>query len=105
MDKSVFRGESFIDEETYYVYKEGQGRLIRSLDHQNLCFYNEIIGNWSRGILHGKRIEYRMNLEVFPVGYYEAYLGKNKKIESLSIVSETKRGVFNGPATILINDK
>ena len=70
-----------------------------------MCFYKEIAGIWSRGIIHGKRIEYKMNLEVFPVGYYQAYIGKKKLVESLSIVAEMKRGVFNGQATILIDDK
>jgi len=42
-----------------------------------MCYYNKIIGNWSRSILHGKRIEFQMNLKVFPSGYYAGYLKKN----------------------------
>ena len=55
-----------------------------------MCFYKEIVGNWARGILHGKRIEYKMNLEVFPIGYYQTFIGKKKQIKSLSIVTEMK---------------
>ena len=71
-----------------------------------MCYYSQIIGNWSRGILHGKRIEYRMNLDVFPIGYYAGLQKKqkNKPIKSLHIVFEMKKGVANGPATINYND-
>ena len=75
MDKSIFRGEVVQDEESKLVYKEGAGLHARATqDNLNLCFYNQIVGNWSRGILHGKRIEYRMNLAVFPIGYYQSYI-------------------------------
>ena len=70
-DSSIFRGQVFLDEETQLIYKEGQGRLDRETTvSQNLCFYNQIIGNWSRGILHGKRLEFRMNMNDIPAGYY-----------------------------------
>ena len=70
MDNSIFRGEVVQDEETRLVYKEGQGRFYRSTSEQNMCYYDQIVGSWIRGIIHGKRIEYRMNLDVFPIGYY-----------------------------------
>ena len=92
------------DNETAYVYKEGQGQLQRPVEN-NHCYYSSIIGNWSRDILHGKRIEYRMNLDVFPVGYYRSYVQKNKAIKSLHILNEMKKGVHNGPATIIIDGK
>lgn len=78
---------------------------MRSKGSQNLSYYNEIVGTWSRGILHGKRIEYKMNLEVFPSGYLNAFVASEKPVNTFSVVTEMKRGVLNGPATILINDK
>lgn len=70
MDMSKFHGCVIHDEENGIIYKEGQGRLTRSNKFSNPCYYNQIVGNWSRGILHGKRIEFQMNLQVFPIGYY-----------------------------------
>ena len=70
IDKSIFRGEVFLDEETHLVYKEGVGFIDRASGKDNLCFYNRISGSWSRGILHGKRIQFDMNLDVFPKGYF-----------------------------------
>ena len=58
MDMSKFRGSVLHDEENGIIYKEGQGRVSRPPGKNNACYYNHIIGNWSRGILHGKRIEY-----------------------------------------------
>ena len=72
MDKSTFRGEAVVDEESKNIFKEGLGYFQRPTDN-NYCYYNKISGNWSRNILHGKRIEYRMNLNVFPVGYYSNF--------------------------------
>ena len=81
MDKSTFRGEVVQDEETRVVWNEGSGHLSRKSENKNYCYYNSIIGTWSRGILHGKRVEYRMNLEVFPRGYYASYLkSRNEQI-------------------------
>ena len=68
-----------------------------------MCYYNQIVGTWTRGIIHGKRIEYRMNLDVFPIGYY-AGLQKDKPIKNFHIVFEMKKGIANGPATINCND-
>ena len=68
IDKSVFRGEVVRDEETRFMYKEGQGRLIRNSE-RNYCYYKQMMGHWSRGIIHGKRTEIQMNLSVFPSGY------------------------------------
>ena len=101
MDKTTFRGETIQDEESRLIFKEGQGRITRPTE-QNFCYYNQIVGNWSRDILHGKRIEYRMNLRVFPVGYYANMKGP---VKNLSIVSEMKKGVANGPAVIYMDDK
>ena len=89
------------DEETRFMYKEGQGRLIRRAE-QNFCFYKQMIGHWSRGIIHGKRTEFQMNLDVFPSGYYE---GLKSKVDNVSIVADIKKGIFNGPASILVNKK
>ncbi len=70
MDLSTFRGKVFQDEETRFIYKEGTGQLVRTVKgERNFCYYKRITGNWSRGILHGKRIEYDLNLDVFPKGY------------------------------------
>ena len=101
LDKTVFRGEVFQDEETHMIYKEGLGRLIRP-HVGNHCYYEQIVGTWSRGILHGKRIEYRMNLDVFPKGYYANTYNDAK---SVHIVQEIKKGVSNGPATLFVNEK
>jgi hypothetical protein len=57
-----------IEEESNLAYKEGQGRLRRGKD--NLCFYNQLKGGWSRGMLHGKRIVMTLNPEIFPRGYF-----------------------------------
>ena len=88
MDKSTFRGEVVQDEETRVIFNEGQGRISRvTKEHSNHCYYNYIIGNWSRGILHGKRVEFRMNLDIFPIGYYASYFKKvSGGVQSLSIV-------------------
>ena len=102
IDSTTFRGEAVIDEETHCMYKEGQGRLLRSVD-QNYCYYKQITGTWSRGILHGKRTELRMNLDVFPKGYLENYM--KKSANHLTFVADVKKGVFNGPATIYVNGK
>ena len=96
-----------MDDETRFRYKEGHGRFVRPQD-LNLCYYRQIIGTWSRGILHGKRIEYQLNLNVFPKGYYLNKYPQSKsstKVDNLSIVGEVKKGIFNGPASILVNGK
>ena len=47
-----------------------------------------------------------MNLDVFPVGYYANFVKrKNKPIKSLQILNEMKKGIMNGPATIIIDEK
>ena len=46
-----------------------------------------------------------MNLRVFPAGYLNAYTDREEGVKSLSIVNEMKRGILNGPATILVNEK
>ena len=69
-----------------------------------MCYYSKIIGNWSRSILHGKRIEFEMNLKVFPSGYYAGYL-KTNAVTGLTFQHEVKKGILNGPATIYINEK
>ena len=85
MDMSKFQGCVIHDEESGIIYKEGQGWLTRSQDNCiNPCYYRQIIGTWSRGILHGKRIEFQMNLQVFPEGYYAGSFRSNH-VKSLSI--------------------
>ena len=68
LDSTIFRGEVELDDETRCMFKEGQGRLVRPLEH-NYSYYKQITGSWSRGILHSKRTEMRTNLDVFPIGY------------------------------------
>ena len=47
-----------------------------------------------------------MNLDVFPVGYYQNFVKrKNRPIKSLQILHEMKKGIMNGPATIIIDEK
>ena len=105
MDKSMFWGEVVMDEETRNVFREGLGHFQRPKEN-NYCYYNKIIGNWSRNILHGKRIEYLMNLSVFPIGYYASYQRqKGKPVDNLSIVQEMKKGIANGASTIMINNE
>ena len=72
-----------------------------------MCFYNKIIGNWSRNILHGKRSEWQMNLRVFPKGYFAGYSKSQQTspVTSLTFFHEMKKGICNGPATIFINEK
>ena len=103
MDKSTFRGEVVQDEETRVIFNEGQGRISRQTEvHKNYCYYDQIIGNWYHGILHGKRVEYRMNLDIFPVGYYASYFKKiSGKINSLNIVQEVKKGIHYNLACCL----
>ena len=104
IDQSSFYGYVVQDEETRVIYKEGTGRFDRGkLEDalRNPCYYNQLLGNWSRGIPHGKRIETKMNMRVFPRDYYAG----RKKIQSLSIVHEMKKGIMNGQATIFVNDK
>lgn len=60
------------------------------------------MGTWYRGILHGKRIETKMNLKVFPKGYYSQ---THKDVKSVHFVQEMKKGVANGPASLFINEK
>ena len=79
IDKSMFRGESFQDEESRIIFKEGQGQFTRP-SRENMCYYNQIVGNWSRSILHGKRNEWHMNLRVFPKGYFAGYSKYNEKV-------------------------
>lgn len=57
-----------IDEEQQFMYKEGIGRLERPRV-DNLTYCSWIIGNWSRGILHGKRVEIQFNPKIFPIAY------------------------------------
>lgn len=106
LDESIFRGEVLQDEETKQICKEGQGLFQRPEAH-NQCFYSRIGGNWSRGILHGKRIEFAMNLGTFPMGYYAGYSSKRGSVpvSNLNFIYEMKKGIQNGPATISINNK
>ena len=46
-----------------------------------------------------------MNLNVFPKSYYSGVDQDKEQVASLKIIYEMKRGVFNGPATIFINEK
>lgn len=46
-----------------------------------------------------------MNLNVFPKSYYTGIDQRKSEVKSLKIIYEMKRGVFNGPAMIFINDQ
>jgi len=56
-DKSYFKGEMIVDEESKLLYKEGLGKLYRPTNGTNFAFYNCITGSWSRGMLHTRRAE------------------------------------------------
>jgi hypothetical protein len=51
------------------MYKEGRGQIIRP-ENANFSYYNGVSGTWVRGMLHGKRVDYNLNLKVFPKGYF-----------------------------------
>ena len=51
-------------------------------------------------MLHGKRIELKGNLNVFPKDYYGG-----KDIYSLKLVGEVRKGIWNGAGSIHINGK
>ncbi len=57
------------------MYKEGRGTILRP-ENANFSYYHSLNGTWVRGMLHGKRIDYNLNLKVFPVCYYAYSLGK-----------------------------
>jgi hypothetical protein len=67
-DGTTYQGDMGIEEESNLAYKEGQGRLKRGND--SLCFYTQLKGGWSRGMLHGRRIEMTLNPNTFPRGYF-----------------------------------
>lgn len=47
-----------------------------------------------------------MNLKVFPIGYYAGYLKSAKEpIQSMSLIYEMKKGIWNGSASITINEQ
>jgi hypothetical protein len=100
-DNTIFSGEVVEDEETQFLYKDGPGKLLRP-QKENMCYYDSINGYYSRGILHCKRSETKMNISIFPKGYYK---GINYPVESLSIFGEFRKGINNGNARIMINDK
>jgi hypothetical protein len=58
-------------------------------------------------MLHGRRNEMNMNLQVFPKGYYLGGLGQkaSDSLQSLRISGEIRKGIWNGPASIIINGK
>jgi len=88
------------EEESQLYYKDGRGQIVRP-EKANFSYYNSVYGSWVRGTLHGKRIETNMNMNVFPKGYYQ----NNKKVKTISLTHEARKGIFNGPCTITINGK
>ena len=60
-DNTMFCGEMQEDEESHFLYRDGPGRLTRP-EVENYAYYKSINGYYSRGILHCKRTETRMNL-------------------------------------------
>ena len=97
-DKSAFLGEFVQEEESKAYYKEGQGKLLRPPG--NLSFINKVQGTWVRGTMHCKKMEFVMNPKVWPSGYTN-----HQKVDSLSIVQEVKKGVWNGNGEVWINKK
>ena len=66
-DQTVFRGQMGIEEESNIAFKDGFGKLVRGT---STSYYQSIKGQWTRGMVHGKRIKTVCNLDVFPKGYY-----------------------------------
>ena len=52
-------------------------------------------------MVHGKRIKTVCNLDVFPKGYYQG----SSNVKSLAFIAEVKKGIWNGPAQIMVNGK
>ena len=98
-DGTVFKGEMDIDEESNFAFKEGPGKLKRGGQHS---YYTLIKGVWSRGVLHGKRIEYTFNLKIFPKGYY---INTYPKAVSLKCLGEVKKGIQSGKSVVIIDGK
>ena len=48
--------------------------------------------------MHGSKIEMVMNLNVFPKGYI-----KQSNVKDVKIVGEVRKGIFSGPASIIID--
>jgi len=94
------------DEESLFMYKEGYGQIVRP-SNANFSFYDSFYGTWARGMLHGKRNELNTNLTVFPKGYYIGGLGQKSadSIQSLKFAGEIRKGIWNGPASIILNGK
>jgi hypothetical protein len=86
-DGTIFVGEMDVNEESNFAFKDGPGVLKRGTTNSYLTF---IKGLWSRGMLHGKKVEFNFNLKVFPKGYYSSAM---PKAQSLKIVGEVKKGI------------
>jgi len=56
-------------------------------------------GCWNKGLLNGKNIKVKMNMDVFPHGYCQ------KTSKSIEFIMEAKKGLFKGPCTIIIDGK
>ena len=94
------------EEESQLQFKEGRGQIIRP-ENANFSYYHSLSGTWVRGVLHGKRVDYNLNLKVFPRGYYANSMSKTDlaNLKSLKISTEVRKGIMNGPASIIINGK
>ena len=76
-------------------------------DNANFSYYHSVSGTWVRGMLHGKRVDYNLNLKVFPKGYYCHSMSEStlKSIKSFKISTEVRKVIMNGPASIILNGK
>ena len=98
-DGTLFKGKMALDVESACLYKEGQGILIRpKLGH--FSYYSQILGNYSNDVLQSKNTHMLLNLRVFPRGYVQ-----NRKIKELRFTAAVDKGVYSGPATVIIDGK
>ena len=102
-DGTIFRGEMERDDESLFMFKEGMGYIVRPKD-SNFSYYESLKGNWVRGMLHGKRIEWVLNLNVFPKGYYCHSLGKSVPHE-IKYIGEIRKGKLEGKGIYQNEDK
>jgi hypothetical protein len=86
-DGTLFVGEMDVDEESNLAFKDGPGVLKRGT---SLSYLTSVKGRWSRGMLHGKNVEFNFNLKLFPKGYYS---NTAPKAESVKIIGEVNKGI------------
>jgi len=89
------------DEESQFLYRDGPGTLTRPLN-ENYSYFKSISGYYSRGILHCKRAETKMNMKIFPRGYFK---GLSYPVKSLAFFGEVRKGITCGSGRVVVNDK